>query len=317
MTRYIAQRLLLAIPTFLGMSILIFLLVRLVPGDVVNAMLGSSSSNVDPIAEHNLRVTLGLTRPLPVQYWDFLSGLLTGHLGNSLVTGLPVAQTLAAAIPITFEIAILAALIAILVGIPTGILSATHRNGGLDFAARLAGLLGLSMPNFWFATIALLALSTFLGWNPSVLWTPFFSNPLANLSEVWLPALAVSFYMMATISRMTRSSLLEVLGQDYIRTAIAKGVTSRAAVARHALRNALIPILTVTGFQLGYLLGGTTVIEIVFGLPGLGYTMINAIHDRDYPIIQDTAMLLAAVFVILNLVVDVLYGVIDPRIRLK
>ncbi len=160
-------------------------------------------------------------------------------------------------------------------------------------------------------------LSAFFGWTPNVIWIPFFSNPLGNLSQVILPALAVSFYMMATLSRMTRSSLLDVLGQDYVRTAIAKGATQRYTVVRHALRNALIPILTVTGFQIGFLLGGTTVIEVVFGLPGIGYTMISAIHDRDYPVIQDTAMLLAGIFVLLNLVVDVLYGVVDPRIRLK
>lgn len=317
MVRYTVQRLLLAIPTLLGMSILIFLLVRLVPGDVVSAMMGSTTSNVDVTAEHNLRVALGLTQPLPVQYWAFISGLVTGHLGNSLVTGVPVSHVLSGAISITFEIAILAAIIAILVGIPTGILSATRPNGPLDFAARVAGLLGLSIPNFWFATLALLALATFFSWTPNVIWIPFWSNPLGNLSQVVLPALAVSFYMMATVSRMTRSSLLEVLGQDYVRTAMAKGATARYTVVRHALRNALIPILTVVGFQIGYLLGGTTVIEVVFGLPGVGYTMISAIHDRDYPIIQDTAMLLAGVFVVLNLVVDLLYGLVDPRIRLR
>lgn len=317
MARYIFNRILLAIPTLFGMSVLIFLLVRLIPGDVVSAMMGGQGTNVDPEELHRLRVSLGLTNPLPVQYWDFISNLVTGHLGTSMVTGVPVSHVLAGAIPITFEIAILATLIAVLVGIPMGILSATHPNGFLDFVARVGGLVGLSLPNFWFATLALLFLSTMFGWNPNVIWIPLWSNPLGNLSQVALPALSVSFYMMATLSRMTRSSLLDVLGQDYVRTAIAKGATTSYAVVRHALRNSLIPILTVAGFQLGNLLGGTTVIEIVFGLPGIGFTMINAIHDRDYPLIQDTAMLLTALFVFLNLAVDVMYSVIDPRIRVK
>jgi peptide/nickel transport system permease protein len=317
MLRYTIQRLLLAIPTLFGMSLLIFFLVRLIPGDVVSALMGASSSNLDPTAVHQLRVSLGLTQPLPLQYWTFISGFATGHLGNSLVTGISVTHTLGAAFSITFEIAILAAVIAILIGIPSGILSATRPNGLVDLVARLTALVGLSIPNFWFATLALLVLSNVFNWTPNVIWIPFFSNPLSNLTQVALPALAVSFYMMATVSRMTRSSLLEVLGQDYVRTAIAKGAPPRYTVARHALRNALIPILTVTGFQIGFLLGGTTVIEVVFGLPGIGYTLITAIHNRDYPIIQDTAMLLAGVFVLLNLLVDVLYGVVDPRMRLR
>jgi peptide/nickel transport system permease protein len=317
MFRYVVQRVLLAIPTLFGMSILIFLLIRLIPGDVVDVLLGSAASNVNASEEHRLRVSLGLTKPLPVQYWDFISGLLTGHLGSSLVTGVPIASTLSQAIPITFEIAILAAIVAIAVGFPAGILSATRPNGPIDMVARTGSLIGLSIPNFWFATLALLATSVFLHWVPGVLWVEPWTNPLQNLSEVGLPALAVSFYMMATVARMTRSSLLEVLGQDYMRTALAKGAAPRYAVMRHAVRNALIPVLTVVGFQFGYLLGGTTVIEVVFGLPGLGYTMISAIHNRDYPVVQVTAMFIAVIFVVLNLITDLLYGIVDPRVQAR
>lgn len=317
MLRYTLYRLLLAIPTLFGMSVLIFLLVRLVPGDVVSALMGGESTNVDPATLQQLRASLGLTKPLPLQYWDFISGVFTGHLGASLVSSIPISHVLAGAVPITFEIAILAAAIALLIGIPTGVLSATHPNGFLDLISRIAGLIGLSIPNFWFATMALLAFSIWFGWTPNVIWIPFWSNPLGNLSQVALPAISVSFYMMATLSRMTRSSLLDVLNQDYVRTAIAKGATTRYTVVRHALRNSLIPILTVAGFQLGNLLGGTTVIEIVFGLPGIGYTMITAIHNRDYPVIQDTALFLTGIFILLNLTVDVMYSVIDPRIRAK
>jgi len=222
---------------------------------------------------------------------------------------------MARAVPITLELAVLAAVTATAAGIPLGVLSALRPNTSLDFAARVGGLIGLSVPNFWFATLALLATSVLLHWIPPVTWIPPWRDLAGNLAQMAIPALAIAVYLMATVMRMTRASMLEVLRQDYIRTARAKGAPGPAVMFRHALRNSLIPVITVIGFQVGTLIGGATIVEVIFGLPGMGYTLVQGIFGRDYTVIEVAALFLASVFVVVNLLVDLLYGVIDPRIE--
>jgi peptide/nickel transport system permease protein len=314
MARYALRRLLLLIPTLVGMSILIFAMVRLLPGDVVDAMF-TGDSGATAGAKQAVRKALGLTDPLPVQYLKFVGGVVTGSLGQSLTSGEPVAMIMTRAVPITVELAVLAAVTATVVGIPLGVVSAVRPHTTLDFAARVGGLIGLSIPNFWFATLALLVTSVFLHWIPPVTWIPPWRDLLGNLAQTAIPALAISVYLMATVMRMTRASMLEVLRQDYIRTARAKGAPSGSVMFRHALRNSLIPVITVIGFQVGTLIGGATVVEVIFGLPGIGYTLVQGIFSRDYTVIEVAALFLASVFVIVNLLVDLLYGVLDPRIE--
>jgi peptide/nickel transport system permease protein len=314
MIRYALSRVVQAIPTLIGMSILIFLLVRLLPGDVSTSLAGAEGSGSEAQREELLK-SFGLTEPLPVQYWHFVSGFFTGAMGKSFLSGYPVTQILANAVPITLEITFLAVLFAVVVGIPLGVLSAVKRNSAWDVVIRVAGLFGLSMPSFWFAILALLFTSTVFSWVPSVTWIPFWQDPLGNLGQMALPALAVSLALLAGIMRMTRTSMLDVLGDDYVRTARAKGANATRVVMRHALRNALIPVVTLTGAEIGSLMGGTTVIEVVFGLPGVGNTLVQATYLRDYPIVQTTAMFLAVVFIVLNILVDLLYKALDPRIE--
>jgi peptide/nickel transport system permease protein len=314
MTGYATRRLAQLVPTLLGMSLLIFGLVRLLPGDVTVSLFGGDSGSTDA-SRDAVRQALGLDKPLPVQYWDFLKGFFDGNLGKSFLSGQPVAQIIGHAIPITLELTLLAMLMAVVVGIPLGVLSAAKKNSGHDLVARVGGLLGLSIPNFWVATLLLLATSAWFGWVPPVTFIPFWSDPLGNLEQMAIPAFSLALYPLATVMRMTRASLLEVLREDYVRTARAKGHRRRDVVIHHALRNSMIPVVTVVGLQIGNLMGGATIIEVIFGLPGVGNTLVGAIYNRDYPIIQVASVFLATVFVLVNLAVDLLYGVIDPRIE--
>lgn len=314
MARFAVRRLLLIVPTLLGMSVLIFAMVRLLPGDVVDAMF-TGEAGATAGAKQAVRRALGLTDPLPVQYIKFVGGVATGALGQSLTSGEPVATIMARAVPITVELAALAAVTATAVGLPLGVVSAVKPNTALDFAARVGGLVGLSIPNFWFATLALLVTSVYLRWIPPVTWIPPWRDLPENLAQMAIPALAIGVYLMATVMRMTRASMLEVLRQDYIRTARAKGAPPRTVMFRHALRNSLIPVITVIGFQVGTLIGGATIVEVIFGLPGMGYTLVQAIFARDYTVIEVAALFLALVFVLINLLVDLLYGLLDPRIE--
>ena len=314
MARYALRRLVFLIPTLVGMSVLIFAMVRLLPGDVVDAMF-TGDSGATASSKQAVRKALGLADPLPVQYVKFVGGVVTGSLGQSLTSGEAVSTIMERAIPITVELALLAALTASMVGIPLGVVSAVRPHTTLDFAARVGGLIGLSVPNFWFATLALLVTSVFFHWIPPVTWIPPWRDLFGNLEQMAIPALAICVYLMATVMRMTRTTMLEVLRQDYVRTARAKGAPSRSVMFRHALRNSLIPVITVIGFQVGTLIGGATIVEVIFGLPGMGYTLVQGIFSRDYAVIEVAALFLASVFVIINLFVDLLYGVLDPRIE--
>jgi peptide/nickel transport system permease protein len=311
---YILRRLLMLIPTLLGMSILIFLMLRLLPGDIVDIIAGADPQ-ADTAARQRLREAMGLDDPIPVQYVKWLGDLLQGNPGTSLRSGKPVGEILWRSLPITVELAVLAVLFATVVAIPLGVISAVKRDTGMDFAARVAGLIGLSLPNFWIATLLLLFTSTQFGWVPKTRYISLFDDPLGNLKQMWLPAAAIAVQLMAIEMRMTRTTMLEVLNQDYIRTARAKGLRDWIVVSRHALRNALIPVVTVIGFQLGALMGTSAIIEVIFGLNGVGYTLLQAIFNRDYPLVQAAVLYLAVVFVLINLAVDVMYAVLDPRIK--
>lgn len=309
--RRIAQLLL----TLVGVSILIFLLVRLLPGDVLDA-LGTDPSGAKIGARAELRRALGLSDPLPVQYVHWIGGMVTGDPGNSLRSGEPITTLLAHALPITLELVVLGVIIAVVVGAPLGIISASRPGRATDYIGRVLGMVGISVPNFWLATLAVLFTSSVFHWVPSASYVSIFSHPISNLSQLLLPAFCVSVYMMALIMRMLRATMLEVLGEDYVRTARAKGASARSVVLHHALRNALLPVITVGAFEAGVLLAGTALIEIVFGLPGLGNLLVQGIFNRDYTVVQTVTLLFATTFVVMSLVSDVLYKVIDPRVGL-
>ncbi len=310
---YVLKRVLTMIPTMIGISILIFLMVRLLPGDIVSVLAGGDIGS-DPELIEQARRDLGLTGSYPEQYWRWISGVLQGDLGVSLRNTEPVSTVLLNALPITAELVFLGLLIATVIGVPLGVLSAVKRDSKHDFAARVGGLIGVSIPSFFLATLLLLFTSKVLGWVPPLNYVPFYENPIENLSQFILPAISIAVFTLAIVMRMVRATMLEVLGQDYVRTARAKGVKRNVVITRHALRNSLIPVVTVVGFEIGILMGGSAIVEIIFGLPGLGNTLINAIFNRDYPVVQGATMLLAFIFIFANLLVDLLYGVLDPRI---
>jgi peptide/nickel transport system permease protein len=313
-TLFLVSRLLTLVPVLGGVSIVVFLLVHLLPGNAIQMFLGTQV-DMTPAQMEELRRLFGLNKPLPLQYVDWITRLLRGDFGVSLRTSRPVLPEILARLPVSVEITILALLIALAIALPAGILSALRRGTPADAVISVGGLLGLSVPNFWLATMLLLTLST-LGPIASIgLYVNFFSDPLRNLTVMALPAFSLGVALSAVIMRFVRSSLLEVLGQEYVRTARAKGLRERLVINRHALRNALIPLITVVGFQIGYLLGGTVVIEDVFALPGMGRLALNAISQRDYPVVQGVVLLIAGLFVVTNLAVDVLYAFVDPRVR--
>jgi peptide/nickel transport system permease protein len=314
MFKYILRRILILIPTLIGMSLLIFVMLRLLPGDIVDAMVGLDST-ITPEAKEALRVSFGLADPWPVQYVRWLGELLRGDLGTSFRSREPITDQLIRALPITLELAFLAIFMSIPVAIPLGIFSAVRQNSQLDFWARMVGLIGLSVPSFWLATLFLLFTSLVFRWVPPVIWVNPLEDPLGNLQQMFLPALALAVQLMAVEMRMMRASMLEVLRQDYIRTVRAKGVSERLLLYRHALKNAFIPVITIIGIQMGVLMGGSIIIEQIFGLPGIGWYLLQGIFNRDYPIVQVTTLFLAMIFVFINLLVDMTYAFLDPRIR--
>jgi peptide/nickel transport system permease protein len=296
------------------MSIIIFLMLRLLPGDIVDIIAGADAQT-DSASRAKLREAMGLSDSLPRQYWNWITDLLRGDPGTSLRSGRPVSELLWRALPITIEMAVLSMVIAAIVAIPLGVVSAVRRDTGTDYVSRVFGLIGLSLPNFWIATLLLLFTSKTFGWIPPIRYIPITEDPIGNLKQFAMPAFAVAIQLMAIIMRMTRTTMLEVLNQDYVRTARAKGLGQRVVVYRHALRNALIPVITVMGFQLGALMGSSAIIEVVFGLNGVGNTLVQAIFNRDYPLVQAAVLYLAVAFVLINLLVDVLYAYLDPRIK--
>jgi peptide/nickel transport system permease protein len=314
MSTYILRRLVLLVPTLLGISALVFLLMRLLPGDVVQMMIGTEVS-LSPEQKASLYKLVGLDAPIHIQFLRWLGDLARGDLGTSLRTNQPVTAVIAQRLPITAEIALLSVLASWALAIPLGVVSAVRRNGPADVFAHIIGLVGLAMPNFWLATMLLLITSVVFRWQPSPTFAGPLQDPWTNLQQMLMPVLSLGAALVAVVMRMVRSSMLEVLGQDFIRTARAKGLRERLVLVRHAFKNAAIPVITVMGLQIGFLLGGSVVIEQVFGLPGVGWMILNGITQRDYPVVQGGVLFLATVFVFINLIADLLYAYADPRIR--
>jgi peptide/nickel transport system permease protein len=311
-TQYVVRRVLAIVPVLFGISVLVFVLVHLIPGDVAQILLGTQATDqqID-----TLRRTFGLDRPLPVQYVDWLSHIIRGDFGVSFRTNRPVLPDLVSRFGVTLQLTLTSTLIALLVAIPLGVASAANRGKRSDAIARVIALLGLSIPNFWLGTLLILFVSLVLHWLPPVGFVSLLDNPWLGLQTLILPALALGTAVAAFIMRMVRSSLLEVLRQDFIRTANAKGLQERSVLYRHALKNAFIPVLTVMGVQIGYLLGGAVIIESIFSLPGMGRFLLDSISNRDYSIVQGGVLFIALIFSFVNLSVDLVYGWLDPRIR--
>jgi peptide/nickel transport system permease protein len=300
--------------TLFGVSIIVFVMMRLIPGTVVEQLLGQSAL-VGEETIRSLRAFFGLDRPWYVQYFDWLAGLVRGDLGASWRSNRPVLTLILSRLPVSAELAVLAVVWSLLIGIPMGVFAALRRGSTSDSAIRFASTLGLSVPAFWQGTLLILLFSIYLQWMPSIQWVSIRENLWTNLSIIALPALTLGTATAAMISRMTRSTMLDVLGREYVRTARAKGVQEQRVVSHHALRNALIPVVTVAGVQMGYVLGGIVVVEDVFNLPGIGRLLLDAIFQRDYPVVQGTILVGAGLFMGLNFLVDLLYAVIDPRIQ--
>jgi peptide/nickel transport system permease protein len=312
--RYLARRATWTVVALLGVSVLIFLLVRLLPGNIVDIIAGTEGQLGREQRAAILR-EFGLDKPLVVQYLLWLGNMLQGNFGWSFRTSQPVAALIASRLPITIELALLSVLSVTLVAIPLGVAASVSRSARVRTLVQIVGVLGLSLPNFWIAILLIIGASSLFGWLPALIYVPPWSDPWVNLQQMFLPVLSLGLGLSAVVVRMTRSSMLEVLGQDFIRVARAKGLATRAILLRHALRNALIPILTVLGLQTGFLLGGVVITEQIFGLPGLGWTLLNGVYQRDYPVVQGTVMVFAVTFVLVNLLVDLLYTYLDPRIR--
>jgi peptide/nickel transport system permease protein len=300
------------VPTLLGVITLVFVVMRLVPGDIVDQMLAQGDASEE--VQRSLRTFFGVDRPIYVQYFDYLGQLLRGDLGVSWRARFPALDLILFALPVTLQLAFMAALVSMVMGITLGIISAVKENTLLDHVIRVVSLFSLSMPVFWQATMLILVLSLTVRWAPLGYVDPW-TDLGKNLSLMFLPAICLGTSASASVMRMTRSCLLDVLRQDYIRTAQAKGLRRWVVVLRHAIRNALIPVVTILGLQVGSLLGGSVVVESVFGMPGLGQLILSAIGQRDYPIVQAAVIFTALMFMVTNFLVDLLYGFIDPRIR--
>lgn len=314
MKTYIAQRLGIGLVTLFGMSVVIFLLLRLAPGNIVD-ILFSTGGYVNPSERAAIEQELGLDKPIWVQYVAWLGQLAAGDLGKSYRYDLPAWELIRPLIPVTLELAALSLIVSVLLGVPTGVISAVRQDTRLDYALRVFSLAGLSMPSFWLGMVIILSLVAWFGWIPPVTYVGPRENLGLHAIQFLLPALAVGYRSSALIMRFTRSSLLEVMREDYVRTAWAKGQTERVVIWRHALKNAILPVVTVIGIEFAFLIGGLVVTETVFNLPGLARFLVQAILWRDYPIVQNLVMLIAIVVIVSNLVVDMLYGVLDPRVR--
>ena len=314
MGRYVVVRLYSMVLTLVGLTVLIFLMLRLIPGTVVEQMIGADAI-VSPAMVAELKRFFGLDQPWWLQYARWIGELLSGNLGTSWRTGKPVVALILERLPVTLELTTLAVAFALALGIPAGIVSATRRDQAVDNVTRVGTLLGLSVPVFWQGTMLILFFSVYLRWMPPVMWVDFFTDPRRNLTIMLLPALCLGTASAANIARTTRSCMLDVLRSEFVRTASAKGLANRVVILKHALKNALIPIVTVAGLQIGILLGGTVVVEEVFTLPGIGRLVLWSIYQRDYPLTQSTILFIAVMFMAINLAVDVLYGYLDPRIR--
>jgi peptide/nickel transport system permease protein len=300
------------VPVLIGMSIIVFVMMRLIPGDVAVVFLGTKPT---PEAVAAFRHKVGLDKPIYVQYFDWIGRLARGDLGISLTTGTDIRTELINRLPVTLELTLLAMLVAVVIAVPLGVIAALRHNTVVDLGLTSLGMIGLSLPNFWLGTMLAFLLAVRVQWFPPGGFVPFSEDPLGNLKAMVLPAFSLGLVSASIIMRMTRSSMLEVVRQDYVRTARAKGLTGILIVRRHLLKNALIPVITVAGMEVGYIFGGAFLIEAVFYLPGIATYALLAVNQRDYPVLQTVVLLVTFAFMLINLIVDVLYTYLDPRLR--
>ncbi len=312
MQRYVLRRALNMLPVLFGLTVAVFLVMRVIPGDAASAMLDESPTAA---AKEELRRQLGLDRPLAEQYLTWVGGVLHGDLGTSFWTNRPVSGEIRRTAPVTIELALLASLAALVVALPIGILSAVKQDTVWDYLGRSVSIIALSVPSFWLGTLAVVLPAIWFKWVPPVTYQPLWEHPRQNLAQFWLPALVIGAGSSGAMMRMTRSALLEVLRQDYIRTARAKGLAPRSVILRHALKNAMVPVITMFGALVGGLLTGAVITETIFNLPGFGSLTINAISQRDYPQIQANVLMFGLVYTVINLLVDLSYAMLNPRIR--
>jgi peptide/nickel transport system permease protein len=318
MRTYIAKRLLLIVPTLLGVAALVFFIMRVIPGDVTLLILGGDQAGrIDPAQITALKHQLGLDQPLLVQFGTWLWGVVRFDFGTSLWTGQPVVQELVIRLPLSLELALLASMVSVVIAIPLGMLAAVRQDSWIDYVVRVVSIGGLAIPSFWIGILCILLLVIYFGWGPPLEFTPPWIDPWANFQQMVWPVLTVGYRYAAVTTRMTRSTVLEVLREDYIRTAWAKGLRERVVVIRHALKNAMLPVITLIGTEFAFLIGGLVVTETVFTLNGVGRFVVDAVAHRDYPVVQALVFLIAFSFVIVNLLVDLTYAWFDPRIRYR
>ena len=315
MLRYTVNRVLLMIPTLIGVAVLVFFLLRVVPGDVVEIKLRGDGGSVSQETIEMERKRMGLDKPLVTQFGEWMVGMATLDFGKSMWTERPVVEEISLRLELSLQVALMATIIAVLLAVPMGTLAALFRDSWIDYLVRILTIGGLSIPSFWFGMLIMLTLLAFFNWLPPITFTPIYVDPVANLTQLIWPAMAVGYRYCAVVARMIRSSLLEVLNEDYIRTARAKGVFEKLVISRHALRNALLPAITVIGLEFTFLIGGLVVIEQVFNLNGIGQLFVQSVSRNDFTLIQGMVMLIAAFYVFVNLLIDLLYAVFDPRIR--
>jgi peptide/nickel transport system permease protein len=318
MQAYLARRLLALVPALFFASLIVFVIVRLVPGNIIDMMLAQNDVGADKLSRDQLVSTLGLDRPMWLQYFTWIGGiLLHGDFGKSLWQNTPVRELLAARMPVTFELGFLALIVALLTALPIGIYSAVRQDTAGDYLTRSFSILMLAVPSFWMGTMVMVFPSIWWGWSPQVNFVGFTDDPVQNLKQMILPALILGTSLSAITMRLTRTMMLEVLRQDYIRTAWAKGLSEPLVVIRHALRNALIPVVTLIGLQAPILIGGAVIVEQIFVIPGMGLLLLDAISQRDYPIITGVALVIGACVMLINLAVDLSYGLLDPKVRYR
>lgn len=318
MHAYVVRRLLAMLPTLFFASVIVFTTVRLIPGDAIDMMLAQNDVSASKMSRDQLVAALGLDQPMWLQYLKWIGGILTrGDFGVSLWHSAPVGEYLAQRLPVTFQLGFMALIVALLVAIPIGAYSAMRQDTAGDYFARSFSILMLAVPGFWMGTMVMVFPSIWWGWSPEVKFTPFFQNPVANLRQMIVPAVILGTSLSAVTMRLTRTMMLEVLRQDYIRTAWAKGLSGRLVVMRHALRNALIPVVTLVGIQAPLLIGGAVIMEQIFVIPGMGLLLLDAVNQRDYPVITGVFLIVGVAVMVINLLVDLSYGLLDPKVRYR
>jgi len=318
MGAYLARRLVALIPTLLLASIIVFVTIRLIPGDVIDLMLSQNDIGADKKSREQITAALGLDKPMPTQYLSWLGAItLHGDLGRSLWQNTPVTELLAERLPVTFELGLLALLVALAIALPIGTYSALRQDTRGDYIARSFSILLLAIPSFWLGTMVMVFPSIWWGWSPEVSYTRFSADPWQNLKQMALPAIVLGSGLSAITMRLLRTMMLEVLRQDYIRTAWAKGLPETLVVLRHAFRNALVPVITLIGLQAPFLIGGAVIIEQIFVIPGMGLLLLDAVTQRDYPIITGVFLVVGVAITLINLLVDLSYGVLDPKVRYR